>query len=782
MEYIDKISAVYHSLESCILIETNRTKRSLETQGKILKRHKTSNGYIRNDFDSNKNKYEEFFSDVYLETERLYKEIDSIHQKNKKILKQGDNLANKILKDKKWLEGIKSELSDKLLPQRAVKLQKKISKNGILLAKKGNRIDEFEEALFSTKKEKGAKLFSLKERGDQHNSLVAKWQVFVELTKEKVLDNENLLMDVYEKLIGLRIDLATTHELFEISYVYNDKVLKTILDIHANIEDMLKNILLEIQSGRKSLENEERNVNLYLKEQQSIQEKYKELCCKFHGAYLNRIDIDILIYQNDDLEKKLNKLCLEGTLNSNRQVATFEIPYLEERSKHVLDSRLDNVKSIKKLFDFMPRVESIGSTPLLQTGVVVFFILSFFSYLLVYNTNKTYFNEKSLLASNIKTDNADIDKLSDEMNTLSTVPDYKEKINLFDEKNSEKPINIEKVNILQGNPLTILSPSLLTESNEEVMANDSKETERISGLWANYADIFVDLRFDSPINAFRLFEIMMNRQTVDLTLMDSIQLLYSIRRVLKSEEGLFFDRLFHDFVKLGYEKKAAASNVIHNNRLIEKIYNKNIQYVYKGRFKPIALLEEMPIEDFEKIMVPYIISNYKTFAKVKKISVPENINIYAKNLAQDIYISAKKFHVPVTSLLTIAHQESFFINLLGDNGKSASPFQIYNPTKQIILKNMRRDGFKVPEKVSKLENHVTFAAFMAAYHFSNLIKNFARPIIDPISHKPTALIVNLKKSTKFYNGGKYYPNNILLKQKKLDSYLKYKISRMHAAS
>ncbi len=673
-------------------------------------------------------------------------------------------------------------MTDNFLPQRAVKLRKKISRNGTLLLKKRNSIDEFEKALISANEKKNTKLFSLKERGDQHHSLISKWQIFLELTKEKILDNENLLTGVYEKLIDLRIDLATIYELFEISCVYNDKVLKAILDVHENIEGMLNNILLEIQSARKSLESEERNLNIYLKEQQGIEEKYKELCYKFHGACIGRGDIDILIYQNDVLEKKLNKLCLGDTLSNNTRVFAFEIPNQAEHFKDALNGRSDNIKPRKKMFDFMPQLETIGSFPLFQTGTVVFLILSFFSYLLVYNTNKIYDNEKSLQAFNLKTDGADNDKLSDDLDTLSNVPDFKEKINLFDKNSSEKRLNLEKVNAFPGNFLNILPPPLVPELNQEAIVNDGKETERISGLWANYSDIFDDLRFDSPMNAFRLFEIMMNRQAVDLTLMDSIQLLYSIRRVLNSEEGLFFDRLFHDFVKFGYEKKVAARNVLHNNRLLEKIYNKNVHYIFKGKLRPIAMLEEMSIKDFEKILVPYIITNYKAFARVKNISVPENINIYAKNLAQDIYICAKKFRVPVTSLLTIAHQESFFINLLGDSGKSASPFQIYQPTKQIILKNMRRDGFKVPDKVSNLENHVTFAAFIAAYHFSNLIKNYAHPIIDPISHQPTALIVNLRKSTKFYNGGKYYDKNIQMKQKKLHSYLKYKTGKVPVAS
>ena len=782
LQYMDKISDSYHSLESCILIESNRTKRSLEIQSKISGRYKASNDSIQYDFDFNRDKYEEHFSDIHLETESLCKNLDSIHRKNKKILKHGDNLANKILKDKKWHENIKSELLDELLPKRAVKLRKKISKNGRLLTKKKNRINEFEEALSAVRKEKDDKLFSLKEKGDQRNTLIAKWQIFVELTREKIFDNENLLMDVYEKLIGLRIDLATTYEVFEISCVYNDKVLKTILDIHTDIEDMLKNILLEIQSTRKSLKSEERNVILYIKEQQGIKEKYKEFCGKFNGAYFSRGDIEVLIYQNADLEKKLNELCLKDTLSNDRRKVAFEISNHAKRFKDKLNSKSDNIKSRKKLLHLVPQLKSIESFPLLQTGVVVFFILSFFSYLLIYNTNNIYDNKRNLLAFNLEADNAGNDKLIDEMDILSNIPDYKEKINQFDENNSEKFIDIEKVNILSSNSLNILPSPLLPESNQEAITDDVKEMERISTLWTNYVDIFDDLRFDSPINAFRLFEIMMNRQAVDLTLMDSIQLLYSIRRVLKSEEGFFFDRLFHDFIKFGYEKKEAAANILHNNRLIEKIYNKNIHYVFKGRFKPIAMLEKMPIEDFEKMIVPYIITNYKAFAKFKNISVPENINTYAKNLAQDIYICAKKFRVPVTSLLTIAHQESFFINLLGDRGKSASPFQIYNPTKQLILKNMRRDGFRIPVRVSNLENHVTFATFIAAYHFANLIKNYARPIIDPISHKPTALIVNLKKSTKFYNGGKHYAKKVLLKQNKLDSYLKYKMNRMPVTS
>ena len=757
---------------------------SLEVQSKIFNRHCNGGKTVHHNFDFNENRYDEDFSEINLETENLCNRLNIIHKKNQKILEQANSLEKKMTKEKKRFSDVKNEFSCQMLPQHAVKLRKKISKNGKLLGKVKLDFDKLEDSLAEIKKEKEVGLFSLKENGKEYLSLTGKWRIFIELLKEKVLDNENLLMGLYEKLSGLRIELASIYEMFEISYLCDDQFLKTVNNTHATIEGLRKDILREIQSARESLENEERNISLHIKEQRRTEETYKEFCCKFQGSYLNSADIEVLLYQNSDLEKKLNDLYSEEVLKNNREKLASKYLDSTEYIKESLKNALNTILSWNKWSYVFPRLVRIEAFPLLRAGVAVFLLLSVFSYLLVYkaNSGNIYDYEKGLLALNLSEEKNENGKLDDKIKDMANASEYQKKIDQFNGNTAEELHSVGKINTLQSNSLNIIPSSLLPESDEDIIGDNSEDIAKMNPLWVNYSDIFDDLRFDNPSSAFRLFEIMMNRQTIDLTLMDSIQLLYSIRKVLRTEEGPFFDRLFNDFIKLGLEKKKAASSILHNDKIIEKKYGRDVHYLFKGKLKPIAMLEEMEMKDFEKILVPYIISNYKSFARFKKISVPENVNAYAINLAQDIYICAKKFRVPVTSLLTIVHQESFFINLLGDKGKSASPFQIYQPTKKLILDSMKQDGFKLPENIPDLENHVTFAAYMAAYHFAHLVKSYARPIIDPIFHKPTALIVNLSKSTKFYNGGKYYDKKVMLKQKKLERYLKDKMRKTPLAS
>lgn len=778
LQYLNKIIKSYYRLESCLIKESENTKRSLEIQSNIFSRYKNNNN-IRLDFN---NKFAKDFPEINVEAERLCKQLDVIHQNNKKLLKHADNLSKQLIKNRKRFEKTRNNLPDQISPLQARKLLKEISENRTLLTKLKLDFDKPEKDLNIAKKEKEDKLFSLKEQGENHDLMIGKSKIFIDLCKERICTNEILLTNVYEKLSAMKIGLATTYEKFKISCVCNDELLRTFRNIHEDIESLQKNLLRDVQNGREFLEQEESKLNLHVIEQQGIQKKYKELCGKFEWPCLNREDIEVLLYQNSDLEKKSNDLCLQKSKKYELNVHANGSLYYVENCKNRLWNGSNKIILKNKRFRLMPRLANFEPPSLLKAGTAVFLVLTCFSYLLVYNSDNIYDYKKNLHAFNLLTYDSNEERFKNDLQKISSPMDYKERINLFDENNSEKFLPTAKINTLQNSFLNTSPSSLLLQSKQIDMTEDVAEIEKINAVWSNYAEIFDDLRFNDPLSTFRLFEIMMNMQVLDLTLMDSIQLLYSIKRVLQSEEGPFFDRLFHDFVELGFKKKEAVLNLLYNNRLIEKTYSKNIQYIFKGKILPIAILEKANMKDFEKMIIPYIVTNYKAFARNKNISIPENIDAYAKNLAQDIYICAKKFRVPVTSLLTIAHQESFFINLLGDGGKSASPFQIYKPTKQHILKRLKRDGFKTPVNVSNLENHITLATFMTAYHFAGLIKRYAISIVDPFTHKPTAVIVNLRKSTKSYNGGKPYERNVFLKQLKLERYLKDKMKKIPIAS
>lgn len=744
LQYLNKIIKAYYSQEACIIKESENIKRSLETQNNIFSRY-INNNVFHLDFN---NKQAEDFSEINEEAERLCKQLDVIYHNNRKILSHADNLSRQLIKNSEMFEKIGSALSDQIQPRPAQKLLKEISGNGVMLSKLKFEFDKSEKELNRTRNEKEDKIFSLKKQGEKHDLLIGKSEIFIELCKERIFDKKNLLINVYEKLIGLKIALATTYEKFNISCVFNDELLRTFRNIHADIESARYNLLREIQNDQEFLKQEESKLKLHLIEQNGIKEKYKEFCDEFEWPCLNREDIDAMLYQNSVLERRLNDLSSKKPEKHESSEIENESLICFEKCKSQSGNGLDKIILKKKRYPLIPGLANFTPPSLFKAGAAVFLALTCLSYLFVYISDNIYDYKENLYASNLLTDDS------------------------FEENNSEKFFPTVKTNTLQNSFLNTAPSSLLPQSKQTNMTEDVTGVEKINTVWSNYTEIFDDLHFDDPVSSFRLFEIMVNKQVLDLTLIDSIQLLYSIKRVLQSEEGPFFDRLFNDFVKLGFKKKEAALNLLHNNRLIEKTYTNNIQHIFKGEIIPIAILEKANMKEFEKKIIPYIIANYKSFARHKNISIPKNINTYAKNLAQDMYMCAKKFRVPVTSLLTIAHQESFFINLLGDRGKSASPFQIYQPTKQLILARMKQDGLKVPVNVSNLENHITLATFMTAYHFANLMKKYATPIVDPFTHKPTALIVYLKKSTISYNGGKPYGNNVLLKQLQLQRYLK----------
>lgn len=777
LKCLNKIIDLYYEFETSILEKIDCTKNSLEIQKKLLNKYKENNDN-QTCFEYDNNPGDEM-SEIKDEVDKLYSELDVTQRHNQKIFRRAIKMTKLMVQGKKRFEKIKRELSDQIPLTRAMIVKMELYENGLLLKKLKIGFDKLEIDFNRARAAKDTRLILLRELGERHQSFITKLQISLEFFKENVLVNENILTDFYEKLIALRIELATNFELFETSCLNNDKFPKTIQNIYSDIAKILKEIWHKVHSARESFEKKENYLNLQLNEQKVILKKYKKFYDKYKKLFLEREDIEILIYQNASFETKLDGIYYQKSQKYELRRVAFGFLHFITNVHSVLRKRLKSSLSFKDKLDFITPLFKIETFSMLQTGIVVFLILSCFSYFLINKGMNSYDNRNSFFTSHITPMN--YDKRATEYNKKSAnMVEFqsKEKKNPFGGNNFEKLSEpLVKTASFNSNQLTVI-----LEPKQPKVAEDIPEAKMLNPIWGNYIDIFDDLRFDNPKNAFRLFELIMNREVIDLSLMDSIQLLYSIKRILESEEGPFFDRLFHDFVALGLRKKETVLNIIDTNKVIEEIYGQNLHFIFKGKIRPIAILEEMDLKSFEEIILPYIIINYKTFAKVKNRSVPKNLKTYAKNLAQDIYICAKKFRVPVTSLLTIVHQETFFINMLGDQGKSASPFQIYQPTKHFILANMKKDGFKVPAKVPNLENHTTFAAFMASYYFANLIRQYAVTVIEPFSRKPTALIINLEKSTRAYNGGKKYQNDVYRKQLELGKYLKRKIKKGFIAS
>jgi hypothetical protein len=169
------------------------------------------------------------------------------------------------------------------------------------------------------------------------------------------------------------------------------------------------------------------------------------------------------------------------------------------------------------------------------------------------------------------------------------------------------------------------------------------------------------------------------------------------------------------------------------------------------------------------LIVPYIKANLRAFtshASFAGAHKPEEIADYAKRLAEDMFVAAKAFGVPRTLFISIVHQESYFANVLGDNSMSASPFQIYRPTKPYIIKSMEQKGLKTPGVPDRLQDHLSLATYMAANFLSDLIRRSSIPW-----GKGKGLICDLDDVALGYNGGSHYPPAVNGKKLRLVRYL-----------
>lgn len=244
--------------------------------------------------------------------------------------------------------------------------------------------------------------------------------------------------------------------------------------------------------------------------------------------------------------------------------------------------------------------------------------------------------------------------------------------------------------------------------------------------------------------------------------------LYKMAAQMAPDECLFWDRLYADYRALNSES-AESLGMILKNMDFHRENNAAGAREFAGRLKPIPELEKLGLAGFTKVITPYFRANIKAFTSHPAFSYAhkaEEIDEYARRLAQDMFISAKLFGVPRTLMISIAHQESYFANVLGDNSMSASPFQIYNPTKPLIIKSMNNKGLAVPGVPQRLQDNLTLATYMAANHLSDLMDKSSRSWA-----KGKKLLCDLDRVALSYNGGEAYPPAVYGKKVRLMGYL-----------
>ncbi|MBU2551977.1 MAG: hypothetical protein KKB20_26440, partial [Proteobacteria bacterium] len=248
-----------------------------------------------------------------------------------------------------------------------------------------------------------------------------------------------------------------------------------------------------------------------------------------------------------------------------------------------------------------------------------------------------------------------------------------------------------------------------------------------------------------------------------------VQTLYALARSADSAECHFWDRLYGDYRLLGADPSICLNMILANANRYAAWRDHRPDVAFVGRLKPIPELEKAGPARFLRIMVPYIkahvraITSNEIYAYAHK---PDQIDEYARRFAEDLYVASKAFGVPLTLMVAISHQESYFANVLGDRSRSASPFQIWEPTKPFILSQMDKQGIQVPGVPKRLQDHLTLATYMAAFYLGQLIEQHT--VAAPKDGPPRC---NLARVALSYNGGQAYPGAVERKQQRLSAYL-----------
>lgn len=246
--------------------------------------------------------------------------------------------------------------------------------------------------------------------------------------------------------------------------------------------------------------------------------------------------------------------------------------------------------------------------------------------------------------------------------------------------------------------------------------------------------------------------------------------LASLKQAPESAQNQFIDRMYQEYRTLGFSSEEALGALIANERAAFAL-NKTWEPPkrFRGRLRPLADVENMKLPDFLERMTPYMQSKLRAFLRCRGMTYAGDLKTYTDNLAFDMYCAAKKFQVPVTFFLAIAHQETWYANVLGDADRSASPFQIYEPTRALIRNSMAKLGFVPPPPGIRLERHLTMATYMAAFHLRELMQETYRP---PNKRRPA--LVNMDKVLLRYNGSSRYAKRVAGRQRELARFLKNK--------
>jgi hypothetical protein len=258
------------------------------------------------------------------------------------------------------------------------------------------------------------------------------------------------------------------------------------------------------------------------------------------------------------------------------------------------------------------------------------------------------------------------------------------------------------------------------------------------------------------------------RELAQKGLPPSAKALAAVKPAAEKAQGLFLDRLYREYRNLGFSPEESLGACAANEHAIKQL-NKSWQppKVYLGKVQPVGAIEAMKINEFLARMTPYIKDKLNIFLRQREMTYSGDLDRYAKNLAFDMYCAAKRFSVPVTFLMAIAHQETWYANVLGDADRSASPFQIYEPTRILIANSMKRMGLVPPPGDIRLEHHLTMATYMAAFHVRELMQESVLP-----ATKRHGSRIDMNKVMKRYNGSSRYSGQVAKRKRSLAKFVK----------
>ncbi len=246
------------------------------------------------------------------------------------------------------------------------------------------------------------------------------------------------------------------------------------------------------------------------------------------------------------------------------------------------------------------------------------------------------------------------------------------------------------------------------------------------------------------------------------------RLLAAVEPAPEKAQGLFLDRLYREYRLLGFSPEEALGACAANEHAVRRLAKAwDPPRAYRGKVRPVGAIENMKLTEFLARMTPYIKDKLNIFLRQRDMTYAGDLDRYVKSLAFDMYCAAKRFQVPVTFLMAIAHQETWYANVLGDADRSASPFQIYEPTRVLIARSMKRLGFVPPPGDIRLERHLTMATYMAAFHLRELMQEAYRP---GSRRRPPS--VDMDKVMKRYNGSSRYSGQVAKRRRSLARFVK----------